>query len=146
MAKNFYLLLLSSTATFFVMIVPVGIVLAEDSRRGNPTPAFSEAFATTIVISLVAPTALAFVNSWIQAKLKTSEIQLAEQTEGRKQLVKDRDDAIAIIQERDREIDRLQAELRASDASIARLEAKVEVLKYRLKHYEDVTGDSGKGA
>ena len=119
----------------FVWAQATGQIVASTSGGGDGD-------ITTLIVTLIAaPLVGALIKHWVDGRDRSYADQWTAVSDSNKQLKEDRDKLYADLARKDAEIDRLEGELRESYKTIAQLESKVGIYKYRLSRYEPTTGE-----
>ena len=97
---------------------------------------------TTLIVTLIAaPLVGAIIKHWFDGRDRYYDDRRIAANDMNKQLKEDRDKLYADLSHKDADIERLEGELRESYKTIAQLESKVGIYKYRLSRYEPTTGE-----
>ena len=130
-----------------VSIIPLGLlslfpgVAWAQASQVVASAGISNELAVIIVTALAAPVAGALTKYWIDNRVRSYSDQWTAVTDSNKQLKEDRGLLIAEIGNKDKEIDRLEKEIRDCYKTVAQLESKIGIYKYRLSQYEPTTGE-----
>jgi septal ring factor EnvC (AmiA/AmiB activator) len=142
MGNKLYIFIFSSVVAF-ILLMPVGLVLAQD-RTGSSTPPFSDALVTTMIASVIGPAVATIITYWVSSQAKNSENKWIEKRDTIQEAIRERNEARAEVKAKDAEIDKLQEQLRLLSISHTRLEYTIEDYRRRLRRAgEPTTGDSG---
>ena len=121
--------------------VPTHLVLAQSVERLQNSTGLDDDFITLIVQAFVIPSAGTLLAFWVSNQNKNRDNQWTALNISREQLLKDRDDAIKVMQAKDHEADALREEANRLHIEIANKDSEIAILKYRLRQYEPVTGE-----
>jgi hypothetical protein len=130
-----------------ISIIPLGLlslfpgVAWAQASQAVASAGISNELAVIIVTALAAPVAGALTKYWIDNRVRSYSDQWTAVTDSNKQLKEDRGLLVAELKEKDKEIERLEKEIRGLLQAMSEDKTRLGIYKYRLSQYEPTTGE-----
>ena len=136
-AKYLFILITTCIAVAF----PMHFVFAQSEGAIERATGIDSDVITIVLQAVIVPGAGTLLAFWVNSRKKDRDNQWSALNESRTQLLKDRDDALKALREKDEECDALRDKITGLIQELSMKESRVAILTYRLQQYEQVTGE-----